>query len=157
MNSISVEEAHDLYNKLHGENNLLEVGNSWRYWLKRRNKTKNLIEICGIELPFHKVGRKICVDKEHFLKKVQDKIKEKLEIENGPIENKGIVKGDFIELSRQSSGMLESYYVCRKCENVASTKNEKPQCHTCLDWNGCGRNCTLSHLICKNCNIVQSI
>ena len=52
--------------------------------------------------------------------------------------------------------MTDSYYVCRKCERQAETKHEKEECHVCRDWiNGCGRNCTLSHLICENCRIVQ--
>jgi hypothetical protein len=157
MESIGIEEAHDLYNELHGKNHLMGIGNSWRYWLRKRNKIKKLIDICGIEISFHKVGRKICVDKQDFLKKVQERIKEKIERENGPIEGKGIVHGNFVELDRVDSGMIESYYVCRKCENTATTRNEKPECHTCSDWNGCGRNCTLSHLVCKKCDIIQKV
>jgi len=157
MKSIGIEDAHDLYNELHTKNELMGFDNSWRYWLKHRNKSKNMISIAGIELPYHTIRRKICVDKQEFVEKIHEKIEKELERKNGPIEGRGIVKGDFVELSRYDSGMLESYYVCRKCETVANTRNEKPECHTCLDWNGCGRNCTLSHLICKKCNIIQPV
>lgn len=48
-----------------------------------------MISIDGIELPYHTVRRKICVDKQEFLEKLHKTIEKKLEIENGPIEGKG--------------------------------------------------------------------
>ena len=69
----------------------------------------------------------------------------------------GIVKGNFVELSKIDSGMVVSYYECRHCGRRADTRHERPECHTCADWGGCNYDCTLSHLVCEYCNIVQKI
>ena len=72
-------------------------------------------------------------------------------------ERQGIVKGNFLELSKIDSGMIIPYYVCRKCDKNAGTKHENPECHSCANWGGCSGDCTLSHLVCKDCNIIQKI
>ena len=51
----------------------------------------------------------------------------------------------------------EGYWVCRTCEKPADTEHGKKECRRCRDWNGCGKDCTLSKLICKNCNISEKI
>lgn len=132
--SIGIEDATNLYNEMLSKHHLVGFGNSWKYWIKHRNTTTNLIEICEIELSFHKVGNKICVNKQELIKKIQDNIKKKIEIENGPIEGKGTMMGDFIELSRWDSGMIGSYYVCRKCKSVANMMDKKLECSTCSNY-----------------------
>lgn len=42
-------------------------------------------------------------------------------------------------------------WVCSSCWNVARTEHENPECHLCSDWNGCGRDCTLSAIRCDSC------
>lgn len=45
----------------------------------------------------------------------------------------------------------EYFLICKKCKRPASTEHNNPECHTCEDWNGCGRDCTLSRVFCKKC------
>jgi hypothetical protein len=44
----------------------------------------------------------------------------------------------------------ESWY-CSICWNLAATEHNDPECHTCRDWGGCGRDCTFSRAYCSNC------
>src|ERR1051326_3320463 len=92
---IGIEEANDILGHIRQEKGLTSYGNSWRYWLKRRDNTKNTIEIARIEVPFFVIGRKICVDKQNFINEAithSDNEKENIiKRKNGPIEGKGIV------------------------------------------------------------------
>jgi hypothetical protein len=40
---------------------------------------------------------------------------------------------------------------CRRCHEPAKTEHNKPECHTCSDWGGCGGDCTLSAIYCARC------
>lgn len=42
-------------------------------------------------------------------------------------------------------------WYCTPCWRVAETEHEREECHTCSDWGGCGRDCTLSRVHCKVC------
>jgi hypothetical protein len=42
-------------------------------------------------------------------------------------------------------------WLCNACWQPASTENNRPECHTCSDWNGCGTDCTLSRVFCVPC------
>ena len=48
---------------------------------------------------------------------------------------------------------MKSYgtWYCNKCNIIAETEHEKKECHLCRDWNGCGRDCTLSRVYCPKC------
>jgi hypothetical protein len=35
-------------------------------------------------------------------------------------------------------------WVCNTCWKPAALAHDKPECHRCSDWNGCGTDCTLS-------------
>ena len=59
-----------------------------------------------------------------------------------------------IERARHKS---DGTWYCNKCKRPATTKHEKQECHLCSDWNGCGRDCTLSEIICKNCGTYRKI
>jgi hypothetical protein len=48
-------------------------------------------------------------------------------------------------------------WLCKKCKKKADTEHNKKECHACQDWNGCGKDCTLSKLICKTCNISEDV
>jgi hypothetical protein len=99
---IGIEEATNLLGRIRQERGLISHGNSWRYWMKHRDITKNTIEITGIKVPFFVIRRKICVNKQEFLNKAiihSDNEKESIiRRENGPIEGKGIVNGAFVEI-----------------------------------------------------------
>jgi hypothetical protein len=45
---------------------------------------------------------------------------------------------------------MESWY-CSICWNPAATEHSTPECHTCRDWGGCGRDCTFSRAYCPKC------
>lgn len=47
-------------------------------------------------------------------------------------------------------------WFCNQCNQPAQTKHEKAECHRCADWNGCGRDCTLSEVSCKNCGLKRT-
>ncbi len=51
----------------------------------------------------------------------------------------------------------DGYYTCKKCRDVANKKYNNPECHLCSDWNGCGRDCTLSSVYCKKCKVEDGI
>ena len=52
--------------------------------------------------------------------------------------------------SRPSHDHVESW-VCNNCWRLASLEHGKPECHTCSDWGTCGRDCTLSAVVCADC------
>jgi len=58
------------------------------------------------------------------------------------------VSSDYERIRQRSNGSWH----CSTCWQPASTENNKPECHTCSDWNGCGTDCTLSRVYCEACN-----
>lgn len=42
-------------------------------------------------------------------------------------------------------------WYCNRCNIPAETEHDKEECHLCRDWNGCGRDCTLSKVYCPKC------
>lgn len=42
-------------------------------------------------------------------------------------------------------------WYCNKCNTPSETEHNKEACHLCSDWNGCGKDCTLSKVYCPNC------
>lgn len=48
-------------------------------------------------------------------------------------------------------------WFCNECFQPATLEHDKDECHLCVDWNGCGRDCTLSALICDQCTTRQSM
>lgn len=40
---------------------------------------------------------------------------------------------------------------CNTCWRPASTEHNREECHTCSDWGGCRRDCTLSRVYCDHC------
>jgi hypothetical protein len=52
---------------------------------------------------------------------------------------------------RAMRGKSDGEWYCKKCKIEAETEHNKPECHTCADWNGCGTDCKLSRVFCKKC------
>lgn len=54
----------------------------------------------------------------------------------------------FVEVER-----FKNYgvWICNNCNTVAQLEHKNDQCHLCSDWNGCGRDCTLSLVYCNKC------
>jgi hypothetical protein len=42
-------------------------------------------------------------------------------------------------------------WYCNICFKPAKSEHEREECHTCSDWGGCGRDCTLSRIFCRDC------
>lgn len=42
-------------------------------------------------------------------------------------------------------------WYCTPCWRAAETEHEQEECHTCSNWGGCGRDCTLSRVHCIVC------
>jgi len=57
------------------------------------------------------------------------------------------VSSDYERIRKRSDGG----WICNSCWKPASTENNRPECHTCSDWNGCGTDCTLSRVFCSEC------
>lgn len=49
------------------------------------------------------------------------------------------------------------WWVCNGCWKSAHLEHNKEECHTCEDWGGCGRDCTLSAIFCPDCGTRQEI
>jgi hypothetical protein len=43
------------------------------------------------------------------------------------------------------------HWTCSRCWESATLEHNKPECHTCSDWGSCGRDCTLSRIVCIDC------
>lgn len=54
---------------------------------------------------------------------------------------------------RALRGKSDGEWYCLNCTREARTEHNKPECHTCADWNGCGTDCRLSRVFCDYCNI----
>ena len=50
-----------------------------------------------------------------------------------------------------------SYYECKTCGRAAREEHNNPECHLCEDWNGCGRDCTLSRVYCPECGVEAEV
>ena len=156
---IGIKEANEMICDLYVKNNIRTFYHGFKYFLAHRKETT--ITIQDVTLKWKKISRKICVDKNE-LQQETDKTIKKLQKtkwlkENGTLEQKADnIHGQFVSFYYdRHSGKERTDYFCRKCEKQAEEKNDKEECHVCRDWNSCGRDCKLSHLICKNCNITQ--
>jgi hypothetical protein len=58
-----------------------------------------------------------------------------------------LVTSDCDSIRKRSDG---DWY-CNDCNIKAKLEHEKEECHSCSDWNGCGRDCTLSKVFCTKC------
>ena len=161
VNYIGVEEANKRVCELYLKAGLHNHPNSFKYFLKHRSE--ETITVQDVTLKWKKIGRKICVDENELneeshttIKKLQAK---KWEKEHGTLKQRAdSTHGQFVSFTRgHHPGDQWEEYFCIKCEKKAKTKNEREECHICRDWNGCGRNCRLSHLICENCGITQIV
>lgn len=49
------------------------------------------------------------------------------------------------------------HWICSRCFKAASMEHNKPECHRCEDWGGCGSDCTLSRVFCEACGTSKDI
>ena len=69
------------------------------------------------------------------------------------VENFELKYADYEKARKKGYGI----WFCKKCGNIAETEHNKPECHLCEDWNGCGRDCRLSKIYCTNCGVVDEV
>lgn len=62
------------------------------------------------------------------------------------------VSASAYEAYRQRTG---GHYQCNMCGRPAREEHNRPECHSCSDWSGCGGGCTLSRVFCETCGISQ--
>jgi len=142
-------------------------------WYRKSAKDSGKISIGGVDIPTYKDGKAWCVDEKVFLSAIAqhraqlEKINQNTrDLANGIIHgNDGdtiythgggyrIVKNfryvwsDLLRARQKSEG---SWY-CNECNTIAETENNNEECHLCQDWNGCGRDCTLSRVTCPKCH-----
>lgn len=145
-------------------------------WYRESAKDSGKISIGGVDIRTYKRGNVWYVGENKFLSAVLkhrkriEKIKQNTrdlakgiihgkdgdinEVEGGGyciVKNFRFVWSDLLVARQKSNGT----WYCNKCNSIAKTENNKEECHLCRDWNGCGRDCTLSRVICPNCG--QSI
>ncbi|MGD0862064.1 MAG: hypothetical protein ABSA21_04820 [Candidatus Limnocylindrales bacterium] len=63
-------------------------------------------------------------------------------------------QGEFIEAGsdlQRYRGHSSGSWICAVCNVEAITEHDRAECHRCSDWGGCGRDCTLSRIVCPKC------
>jgi hypothetical protein len=70
-------------------------------------------------------------------------------VEEHPVTQSGYV------LPQSMGGGVIRTATCEQCGGAAAALHNKPECHTCSDWNGCGRDCTWSGWRCDHCGITE--
>lgn len=48
-------------------------------------------------------------------------------------------------------------WYCSRCWQLATLAHDKEECHSCADWGGCGRDCTLSEVSCRTCGTAMAV
>jgi hypothetical protein len=147
-------------------------------WYRKSAQRSGCVSIGGVEVRASKEGSVWCIDEFELTKAIRNQRAElaKTERITRDYEN-GIIHGKTGETIRTTWGGYEiqgkfrfvwsdfrratkdSYgtWYCNSCNKPADTKHDKPECHLCSDWNGCGKDCTLSEVYCKKCGYCLKI
>ena len=77
---------------------------------------------------------------------------------DAPVMRKVCLQDQFVEHTwYKDRAEYASYFECRTCGRVALEEHNNPECHLCEDWNGCGRDCTLSRVYCPECGVEADV
>ncbi len=147
------------------------ISNSYE-WYRKSALSQGEVCIGDVDLKVTKIGRDWHVDDKEFLSAINSHREGLERIKNNTEEhNKGIIKSkdgetvgtewghytvhkDFrIEVNNYAAmkdGDTGTWY-CNHCNRRAETEHKKEECHRCSDWNGCGDDCKLSKVYCKDC------
>lgn len=149
------------------------VSNSYE-WYRKSALSSGSVSIGKVNLKVIKMGRDWHVNDADFQQAI---ISHRVELErikkNTEDYRKGMIKaqdgetvdtewgnysvhGDFLlEYRPTYDGNRNSdIWRCKHCRKLASKENNNPECHRCSDWNGCGKDCTLSKVYC-NCGQIK--
>jgi hypothetical protein len=141
-------------------------------WYRKQAHEGGTVSIGGTNVPAYKYKRSWHVDDEKFDEAIE-KYREAIEhLKQVTVDyDKGIIHGEngdtisttwggykiiggfrfvwsYYEVYRRKS---DGRWYCNKCDEPAKTEHDKEECHLCRDWNGCGRDCTLSRVYCPKC------
>lgn len=58
---------------------------------------------------------------------------------------------EWVDYRAASHGRGGSLHRCNTCWAFVTYEHNRPECHRCRDWGGCGRDCTRSAMECENC------
>lgn len=163
---LKLKEAINLYSKEEST-----PSNSYE-WYRKSAQQEGRVLIGNFNVPVYKKKGSWYVNKKEFDKAIlqhNEKIKLKKQVTldhaNGIIHGKD---GDIIDMEwggyqirrdfRFEWSDYERYrnksdgtWYCNKCNIPAETEHDKEECHLCRDWNGCGKDCTLSKVYCFEC------
>lgn len=144
-------------------------------WYRRSAQHDGVIHISPVDVPVSKAGGVWYVDNTNFKRallahrarravvaratrdiergKILRGNGDTVEVEGGFYEVHGSFRLEVSDYERQRHRSYGTWY-CNRCNKPARTKHEKPECHRCADWSGCGRDCTLSEVRCDDCGRV---
>lgn len=172
MLKMSLKSAMEQYQESPGS-----IAKSYQYY-RREAQQAGRVNIEGIDVSVVKIGGRWLIFKEDFLRAMDEykgrlakiktntenlkrggitgKIGEIVPIDGGYYINHGLFRE---EVSTYAAAKRRDYGVwyCNKCMCVATTENNKPECHNCREGWTCGRDCTLSKVICEKCGAVKDI
>jgi hypothetical protein len=166
MSLITLKDAVHLYSQ-----EKRALSNSYG-WYRKSAQHYGTVHIGGIELSAHKERGTWYVDETDLAEAIRLHREKIQHIEQNTDDyQKGIIHGNDGEILKTTYGGYQirgrfrfvwsdveryrkrSYgtWYCNSCNTVASSKHDRPECHLCSDWNGCGEDCTLSGVYCEKC------
>jgi hypothetical protein len=133
----------------------------WFLWFAR---LLGKIRIGQVDIPTHKEKGKWVVDESDVIRAIESFKEENMkneknskEIENAPMPPSfsGYLNNSNFRLESKSYEIARKRsfgtWFCNNCNIPAKEEHNNPECHVCSDWNGCGKDCTLSRVYCSNC------
>ncbi|MBN1275495.1 hypothetical protein JXA12_04365 [Candidatus Woesearchaeota archaeon] len=161
---MKLKDAVDLYKAEPGA-----FSNAYEWYRKSAN-ARGYVALASTEVPAYKKGREWYVDDDMVSKAINGH-RERMALEEKYADDlkKGVVYGNDGDMIRFKGGRysirggfryevfdykshaVSGVWKCNKCNQPAKLEHNKEECHLCSDWNGCGRDCTLSKVFCELC------
>jgi len=149
------------------------AGHNSYEWYRKSAQQQGTIEIGGTIIPAHKERGVWCVENTKLAKAIRNQRQQTERIKQitrdyrkrifhgksgetvrttwGGYQIRGKFRFAWTDLERAKKESYGNWY-CNSCNKPAGTKHDKPECHLCSDWNGCGKDCTLSEVYCLKCD-----
>lgn len=139
-----LSDAIKLYSK--GEKSL---SNSYEWYRKSAQRNGSVL-IGNTIIRAYKRGGIWYVDEKEFVEAIKKHRGAKKQRQQDGCEAHGGFRFEWSNYERLRKKSYGRWY-CIKCNVLAETEHTKEECHLCSDWNGCGRDCTLSRVYCPKC------
>lgn len=147
-------------------------------WYRRDAKRSGSVSIDRVHIPASKVSGAWCVDEDDFERAIRahrERIAERKAV-TIDYDNR-LLRGDLGDWVDTDWGRYQvrdqfhlawnrnvprwkgsgEYWRCSSCWQPAETEHNRPECHRCADWNGCGHDCTLSRVFCSKCGTTLDV